>query len=137
MTTKKTEKRKDESIFKESDVAEVKKQVKERVINSNQLSEEDQEVFEKIIEEAKMPVELSDDEFKLGENELDIRNLSDRNIAQMLFRTNVLNNVYLRNIATSFIDIIRLLMLVLKKLGYSDIENALDELITELKNKRN
>lgn len=79
-----------------------------------------------------MPVEFLDKDFKLGNQELDIRKLSQRNFKQMIFRTLVLQNVYLKNLTTSLIDITRLLLIKLDHDGVEDIVGATDDIIEKI-----
>jgi len=113
----------------------IKEKVKEEALKETMLTEEQAKAWEEIVKEAKMPVELKDDDFVLGENELDIRSLNDKNTLQMLFRTQVLNNVYLRQVAQSQVDIMRLIMILLKKslnIKEDEIIKEIDTLITNL-----
>lgn len=118
-------------------INDVKKEVKKSVINKHSITEEEQKVYDKALKEALMPVAIGDADFKLGANELDIRNLSNANKEQIQFRQGVLNVVYLRQLNSSLVDITRLLMIVLKKLGVEDVIGATDDLIEELKEKTN
>lgn len=124
----------EDNLLKEEQVEQVKEAHEKKVIEESELSEEDQEIFTKMLEEAKMPVKFTDEKFKLGEGELDIRELSAKNYKQMMYRIGVLENVYLKQTVASLTDIIRLQMLILKKLGTKDIVKEIDELETELKN---
>lgn len=99
------------------------------------LSKHDQAIIEQALKEAKMPVHLTDKDFKLGEGELDIRKLSPENTTQMMFRMLLLNIVYDRQLAQSLVDIMRLMMIILKKLGCDDIIKATDDLLEELKKR--
>ena len=113
---------------------EFKEAVKEKVKGENELTEDEVKVLEKILAESKLPVKIKDEEFNMGERELDIRGLSRANRDQIIFRmAGVLPNVYLRQILTSLVDISRLLMLVLKKLGSENINDEIDDLMKELK----
>ena len=96
------------------------------------ITDENVRKVEDILKAAKMPVTLKDKDVVMGEREIDIRNLSPQNREQLMFRMFELQNVNLKNAVDSLIDITRLLMLVLKKLGYDDIIKATDDLITEL-----
>lgn len=100
-----------------------------------EMKEHDKELIEQALKEAKMPVHLTDKDFKLGEGELDIRKLSAENVAQMMFRMQMLNVVYGRQLAQSLVDIMRLIMIVLKKLGCDDIIKETDDLLEELKKR--
>lgn len=117
----------------EKSVAKFKEDVKEAVVNDTLLTSEQEELLQKCLEEAKMPVKLTDEEFKLGEQELDIRGLKKANKDQMMFRMQILNVVYQRQITQNLVDLERLMMLILKKLGVEDIVKETDELLEELK----
>lgn len=114
---------------------DVKKEVKKSVINKHSITEEEQKVYDKALKEALMPVAIGDADFKLGANELDIRNLSKANKEQIQFRQEVLTITYLRQLNSSLVDITRLLMIVLKKLGVEDVIGATDDLLEELKER--
>lgn len=116
----------------EQDVEKVKEEVDKKVRESHVLNKEQQELFSQIMEEAKMPVKLTDGKFQMGENELDIRYLSKANKEQMMFRTGVLNNVYLKQVLTSLIDITRLLMVLADHLGIEEIVKATDDIIEKI-----
>lgn len=96
------------------------------------LDEKTVKTLEQMSKEAKMPLELKDGDIVLGERELDIRKLSKKNLYQMFFRQAVLNSVYLRQVVQSQVDVLRLVMIILKKLGVEDIIKATDDLQTEL-----
>ena len=112
-------------------VEQAKKIIKEKVIADHEVDDDTQEIMARILEEAKMPIELKNEDFKMGERELDIRGLSSKNRDQMLFRMLVLNNVYQRQNALTLIDIMRLMMILLKQMGVENIEKAIDDLIQE------
>ena len=112
-------------------VEEAKQIIKEKVIADHEVDDATQEIMARILEEAKMPIEMKNEDFKMGERELDIRGLSSKNRDQMLFRMLVLNNVYQRQNALTLIDIMRLIMVLLKQMGVNSIEEAIDNLIQE------
>lgn len=112
-------------------VEEAKQIIKEKVIADHEVDDATQEIMARILEEAKMPIEMKNEDFKMGERELDIRGLSSKNRDQMLFRMLVLNNVYQRQNALTLIDIMRLMMILLKQMGVENIEKAIDDLIQE------
>lgn len=116
----------------EETVAKVKEAVAEEVRQEAGISDADSELFKQMCLEADMPVEFLDKNFKLGAQELDIRSLSKRNLNQMFFRTLVLHSVYLKNITTSMVDITRLLLILLDKLGVEDIVKATDDIIEKI-----
>jgi len=123
------------TINSEEDIAELKEQIKEEVVAENAPNEEQNKLFEKVLEEASMPVSMTDKDFKLGDNELDIRKLNPKNTKQMMFRQGVLQNVYLKQIMTSLVDLTRLLMVVCDKLGVEDIVGATDDVIEKVAEK--
>ena len=97
-----------------------------------QLDEKGKQLLEDLSREAKMPIKLKDGDIELGEGELDIRELSKKSKEQLFFRQAVLNAVYLRQVVQSQVDLLRLVMIILKKLGVEDIIQATDDLQTEL-----
>ena len=122
-------------VVSEEDIAKVKEEIENEVIKEHSISPEQQELFNKLLDEATMPVELTDEKFKLGDNELDIRGLNKKNQAQMMFRIGALTIVYGKQILTSLVDISRLLMVVADKLGVEDIIAATDKVIDQITEK--
>lgn len=116
----------------EETIAKVKEAVAEEVRQEAGISKEQSDLFRQMCEEATMPVEYLDKHFKLGDNELDIRGLSKRNLMQMFFRTLVLHSVYLKNIQSSLLDITRLLLIKLDKDGVENIVQATDDIIAKI-----
>lgn len=103
----------------------------------SQLDEKQRKLLEDISREAKMPIKLKDGDIELGEGELDIRELSKKSKDQLIFRQLILNNVYLRQVVQSQVDLLRLVMIILKQMGIEDIIKATDELQTELTEQLN
>ena len=131
------EKRNDEVLdtpieLNEENVEKLKAAIADEVREEAGISASQSDLFRKMCEEATMPVEYLDKDFKLGENELDIRSLSKRNFNQMIFRALVLQNVYLKNITTSLLDITRLLLVKLDHDGVEDIVQATDDIQAKL-----
>ena len=91
--------------------------------------------FKELLAQCKLPVEIKDEDFAMGEGELDVRKLSDANYRQLMFRVNVLKANHLRDISQTLADVERLLMLVLKAQGVEDIGKALEDLFRELSKK--
>lgn len=123
------------AINSEEDIAAVREQIEDEVIDEHSIDETQQKLFEKALEEASMPVELTDEKFKLGASELDIRNLNKKNFNQMMFRIGALQIVYGKQILTSLVDLTRLCMVIADKLGVDDIVAATDEVIEKVTNK--
>lgn len=119
-------------ILKEEDVAKVKKAIDQAQYDATLLSDHDKELLKRIHEEAKLPIELNDKDFKMGEQELDVRKLSRANWRQMNFREQILTNIYLKQIAMGQNDILRLLMVIADKLGVEDIVKATDDVIDKV-----
>lgn len=121
--------------LREEDVAKVKKAIDQAHIDASTLSEHDQEILRQMHEAAKLPIELDDFNFKMGEQELDVRKLSRTNWRQMEFRQLVLQNIYLKQIVMGNTDILRMLMVIADKLGVEDIVGATDEVIDRIEAK--
>ena len=111
----------------------VREEAKEAVLEDSKLTKEQREIWDQIVAEAQMPIHLSNKDFKLGPQELDIRNLSQKNILQMLFRVGVIDNIYLKQLLNVGLDIIRLLMVIADKLGVENISKATDEVLEKEK----
>lgn len=119
----------------ESDVENVRSAVEKAAKAKAGASPKDIERFKELLAQSKLPVEIGDKDFAMGEGELDVRKLSDANYRQLMFRVNVLKANHLRDISQSLADIERLLMLVLKAQGVKDIGKELDSLFKELREK--
>ena len=109
-----------------------KEEKKDKVLGENTFTEEEIEIARRIYEEAKMPVELKDEDIVCGQGELDIRKLSDENKWQMLYRSSMLQIVYLRQVNSGLVDIMRLLIVLLKHQGVENVTKALENCIEEM-----
>lgn len=109
-----------------------KEEKKDKVLGENTFTEEEIEIARRIYEEAKMPVELKDEDIVCGQGELDIRKLSDENKWQMLYRSSMLQIVYLRQVNSGLVDIMRLLIVSLKHQGVENVTKALEDCIEEM-----
>ena len=109
-----------------------KEEKKDKVLGENTFTEEEIEIARRIYEEAKMPVELKDEDIVCGQGELDIRKLSDENKWQMLYRSSMLQIVYLRQANSGLVDIMRLLIVSLKHQGVENVTKALEDCIEEM-----
>ncbi len=116
----------------EKSIKAVKDAIAEEVRQEAGISDEQADLFRQMCEEATMPVKFLDKDFKLGQNELDIRSLSKKNLNQMFFRTLVLHSVYLKNITTSLVDITRLLLVLLDHQGVENIVKSTDDIVTKI-----
>lgn len=116
----------------EETIEQVKARIADEVREEAGISAKDSDLFRQMCEEAAMPVEYLDKDFKLGDNELDIRGLSKRNYNQMIFRALVLQNVYLKNITSGLLDITRLLLVKLDHDGVEDIVKATDDIVDKI-----
>ena len=113
-------------------IKKVKDAIAEEVRQEAGISDEESAAFREMLEEATMPVELFDKDFKLGANELDIRKLNKKNYDQMIFRTLVLQAVCLKNVQRSMVDLTRLIMIICDKLGIENIVKATDDIIVKI-----
>ena len=111
----------------------VHEEAKEAVLEDSKLTEEQRAIWDQIVEEAQMPIHLANKDFKLGPQELDIRNLSQKNIQQMLFRVGVIDNIYLKQLLNVGLDIIRLLMVIASQMGVENISKATDDVLEKEK----
>lgn len=116
----------------EQDVQNVKEAIKKAQMSKAELSPENQALFERMCQEADMPIRLEDKDFKLGKQELDVRHLNRANWRQMEFRQLILQNIYLKQIVMGNTDILRILMIIADKLGVEDIVAATDEIIDKI-----
>lgn len=110
-----------------------KEQLRQQALKESGISEEDAKKITELFDLAQMPITLKDKDIKLGKGEVDFRELSDKNLKQMLFRYLTLNNLYLKDIRDSFVDVLKLLMILLGKQGVSDITKAIEELENKLR----
>ena len=113
-------------------IEELNRKSAEKGNENTQLSEEEQKKLDQILKLAKKPVVLKDSEFKLAPRELDIRHLSDKNYKQMQFRMECHKVALLKGIHDDLVDVMRLEMLILKKLGVANITDALEELSIQI-----
>lgn len=112
-----------------------KEKAKDMRTEQVKVSPEEMKKLAELMEIAKMPIKLKDKDVQLAQGEVDIRGLSEDNKFQMFFKLFVLNNLYLNDVVSSLVDIMRLLMILLKKQGVEDIEKSMEDLLTELSNK--
>lgn len=114
-----------------------KEQLRQQALKESGVSEQDAKKITELFDLAQMPITLKDKDIKLGKGEVDFRELSDKNLKQMLFRYLTLNNIYLKDIRDSFVDVLKLLMILLGKQGVSDITKAIEELEEKLREEAN
>ena len=123
--------------FDEKTLEKVKEQAREAVLEDSKLTAEQRATWDQIVAEAQMPINLTNKEFKLGPQELDIRNLNNKNIQQMLFRVGVIDNIYLKQLLNVGLDLIRLLMVIASQLGVENISKATDDVLEKEKQANN
>ncbi len=101
------------------------------------LSEEQQAKLKEAVEALKLPVEFTDKDFKMGEGELDIRQLNKKNTIQVFFRLFASLVAYIKDLNDNVIDVERLIMILLKKNGVTDVvketEDVMNELLSNIK----
>lgn len=119
----------------EKDVKNVRNAVEKAAKAKAGADPKETEKFKELLAQCKLPVEIEDKDFAMGEGELDVRKLSEANYRQLMFRVNVLKANHLRDISQTLVDVERLLMLVLKAQGVEDIGKALNGLFEELGKK--
>lgn len=118
---------------KKTNVDEFNDYLKNEAVSGTTLSDEELKEVEEMLKNAKLPILFTDEDFKLGERELDIRGLSPENYKQLMFRMSaILPAIYNKQVLTTLIDIERLLMLLLTKMGVEDIGKELDDLYIKL-----
>ena len=105
----------------------------EIAMKDKKLTAQQAKKIAELMDIAKMPIVLKDGDITMGEGEVDIRKLSHASLNQMMFRLMILNNLYLKDIATSFVDVLKLFMVVLDKNGVEDIAQAVEDLENKLK----
>jgi hypothetical protein len=81
---------------------------------------------------AKMPIKFKDNDLGFGEGEYDVREISAKTKRQLDYRFACMQVNLLRDTAQSLRDTQRLLMLVLRKMGVTDIQAELADLYEEL-----
>ena len=96
------------------------------------ISPKDEEKIKAFMEKMNMPIELKDEDIQMGAREIDVRNLSVKAYRQLVYKFTVAQCAVLDSMNQSLVDIKRLLILVLKKMGVEDIVGELDELCGEL-----
>lgn len=106
--------------------------IKQAHLDASKLKPETQAIFEDMLEKAKLPIRVEDKDFKMGEQELDVRYLSRANWRQMEFRQQTLTNIYLKQVVMGQTDLLRLLMVIADKLGIDDIVGATDDVISKV-----
>lgn len=96
------------------------------------ISPKDEEKIKAFMEKMNMPIELKDEDIQMGAREIDVRGLSEKSYRQLMYKFTVAESAMLNSLDQSLVDIQRLLMLVLKKMGAKDVVGELDELCEEI-----
>lgn len=119
---------------KEETINAVKKEAKKQAAAQHEMTPEEIELNRECFAAATMPIDFKDDDLKLGAGELDIRGLKEKNYKQMMFRLMAVQMSQTRQLTQIAVDLERLVMLVLVKLGVeaSTIPNKLNKLIDDL-----
>ena len=111
---------------------DAKKLLKNKAMEEVGIKEEDVKKFNEMCELAGLPIVIKDKDIKLVKGEIDIRQLSDKNVSQLLFRHLTVGGAYLKDIRDSLVDIQKLLMIILKQMGVTEIIKATDEIVDDL-----
>lgn len=96
------------------------------------ISPKDEEKIKAFMAKMAMPIELKDEDVQLSPREIDVRGLSEKSYRQLMYKFTVAESAMLNSVNQSLVDIQRLLMLVLKKMGTKDVVGELDELCEEI-----
>lgn len=115
-----------------AEIERAKEELRAELRAQYNLTPEQVEEFLRSAEEANQPIPFDDEHFELGAKEPDIRSLSTENKIQMLFRTQVQTIVALRGINSSLIDIMRLILVLLDKIGVENITKGVDSILHKL-----
>lgn len=106
--------------------------IKRAALKGLDLTPEEEQAALEILEQANMPIEFDNKDFKLGPQEIDIRKLNERNYRQMIFRTLIVQGVWLRNMSRSLLDVCNLLFVLLDKMGVKNIVKESDEVLVKI-----
>ena len=96
------------------------------------IDEAEEAKIKAFMEKMAMPIELKDEDVQLSPREIDVRGLSEKSYRQLMYKFTVAESSMLNSLDQSLVDIQRLLMLVLKKMGAKDVVGELDELCEEI-----
>lgn len=120
--------------MKNEKIEAIKEENKKQAIKRAEPTPEELEEAKAMFDAASMPVDFTDEDFKLAPQELDIRNLSDANFKQVMFRLISMNTTLQRQNALLLVDLERLLMLLLQSHGVKpeNIADKIDELVEKL-----
>lgn len=112
---------------------EILKAVNDKTVKEKtEISEEEAKKAKELFEKLNMPIQVEHDQLKFGVRELDIRGLSNKDIMQLFFRTQLVNNLHLNDISRALTDLTRLFMLFLYKFGVNDITQEMQETLEKL-----
>jgi len=111
---------------------EAKNLLKQKALEEIGVNDADIKKFNEMCELAGLPIVIKDKDIKLVKGEIDYRQLGQANIIQLLFRHLTVGGSYLKDIRDSLIDIQKLLMIILKQMGVTEIVKATDEIVADL-----
>jgi len=123
---------KEKTTITDEQIAQAKKEMADELRKEYNLTDEQLEEFFKAAEEANQPIVFENETFEVGAKEPDIRKLSPENFNQMLFRIGVQQLVATRAVNKSLVDILRLLLTLLDKLGVENITKSIDAVLFKL-----
>lgn len=119
------------------DVDKAAKKIKDEKLLEVEMDEESQKYFKEALDLAKKPIEFKDEDFKLAPQELDIRELSDKNYRQLMFRLEGQKVAHLRNISQTLVDVLRSNYLILTKLGVENINEEMNNMMVKMATQLN
>lgn len=119
---------------KQETINAIKKEAKRQATERVSMTKEEIELNKECFEAASMPIDLKDEDVVLGNGEVDIRNLNDKNYKQMLFRLLAIQTSQTRQLTQVVIDMERLLMILLGQMGVKpeEISTRINTLIEKL-----
>jgi hypothetical protein len=119
----------DEKLTKDEIVEAVSKAKIDKAVK---ISKEDEKTANEVMEALGLPIRVKNKDIEFGAGELDITKLSNKNIMQMFFRTQIATNLYLNDISRAILDLTRLFMAYLYKEGVEDITSTIAETLEKL-----
>lgn len=119
----------DEKLTKDEIVEAVSKAKIDKAVK---ISKEDEETANEVMQALGLPIRVKNKDIEFGAGELDITKLSNKNIMQMFFRTQIATNLYLNDISRAILDLTRLFMAFLYKEGVEDITSTIAETLEKL-----
>lgn len=103
-----------------------------KVKSQTEFTEEEEKKAKELFDAMNMPIQVTKDQIQFGARELDIRKLSNKDIMQLFFRTQVSTTLHLNDISRSLLDLTRLFMAFLYRYGVEDIAKEVEDTLEKL-----